>query len=151
MALRISTGSVNAIANAIRTLYANAVIAIYTGAQPANSDLAESGTLLGYITKDSGDFEAGVATNGLNWEDAANGVCAKPTDEEWSITPIASGTAGYGRLYTNAMVTGVSSSGGRIDLACGVGTGELKFSTTTLISGVKSVVNVMPLTIPKNA
>ena len=151
MALRISTGGVNAIANAIRTLYANAVIAIYTGAQPANSDLAEPGTLLGYITKDSGAFVAGEATNGLNWDAAVNGVCAKPSAEEWSITPVASGTAGYGRLYTNAMVTGASTSGGRIDLACGVGTGELKFSTTTLVSGVKSVVNVMPLTMPKNA
>jgi len=151
MAVRLSTGMVNAAANAIRTTYANAVGAVYTGTQPANADAAETGTLLGYITKDGGPFVAGEATNGLNWEDAVDGVCAKPTDEEWSIIPVASGTAGYARIYANAMVTGASTSAVRFDLACGVGAGELRFSTTQLVTSVKSVVNTLTLTQPKNA
>ena len=47
MAVRLSTGDVDALANARRTVYANAVIAVYTGVQPANADAAESGVLLG--------------------------------------------------------------------------------------------------------
>lgn len=151
MAVRLSTGMANAAANAVRTAYANAVGAVYTGSQPVNADAAETGTLLGYITKDGGAFTAGQATNGLNWEDAVDGVCAKPTDEEWAIIPVASGTAGYVRIYANAMVTGASTSAVRFDLACGVGAGELRFSTTTLTATVKSVINTLSLTQPKNA
>lgn len=157
MAVRLSTGAVNALAGggagdgSFVDVFVNAVIAVYTGSQPVNADAAESGTLLGLITVDGGDFTGGSATNGLNWEAALGGVCAKPTDEEWAIIPDASGTAGWARLYANAMTTGASTSAVRIDLACGVGTGELKFSTTTLVSGVKSVVNTLPVTVPKNA
>jgi len=131
MAIRLSTGMANAIAGgnsgdgSIKDILANAVIAIYSGTQPVNADAAESGTLLGYITKDGGSFTAGSATNGLNWDAAVDGVCAKPSAEEWAIIPVASGTAGYGRLYDNAMVTGASTTSKRIDLACGVGSGEL--------------------------
>lgn len=150
MAVRLSTGMVNAAANAIKTMYANAVGAVYTGTQPVGSDAIETGTLLGYITKDGGPFVAGEAANGLNWEDAVDGVCVKPADEEWAIIPIASGTAGYVRIYDNAMVTGASTSAVRFDLACGVGAGELRFSTTQLVATVKSVINTLSLTQPKN-
>lgn len=157
MAVRLSTGAVNALAGggagdgSFVDVFANAVIAVYTGTQPANADAAETGTLLGYITEDGGDFTGGVATNGLNWDAAVAGVCGKPSATEWAIIPDASGTAGWARLYANAMVTGASTTAVRIDMACGVGAGELRMSTTTLASGVKSVVNSLNVTVPKNA
>lgn len=157
MAIRLSTGMANAIAGgnsgdgSIKDILANAVIAVYAGSQPLNGDAAETGTLLGYITVDSGAFTPGSPTNGLNWDAAVDGVCVKPSAEEWSITPIADGTAGWARLYDNAMVTGLSTTSKRIDMACGVGAGELRFSTTILSTGVKSVVNTLSLTQPKSA
>ena len=157
MAVRLSTGAVNALAGggagdgSFVDVFANAVIAVYTGTQPANADAAESGTLLGLITVDGGAFTGGIATNGLNWEAAVAGVSGKPNDEEWAIIPDASGTAGWARLYNNAMTTGASTTAVRIDMACGVGAGELRMSTTSLVVDVKSVVNTLNVTIPMSA
>ena len=150
MAVRLSTGDVNALANARRTAYANAVIAVYTGVQPTNADAAESGTLLGYITVEGGAFTPGSPTNGLNWDAAVGGVCAKPSATEWAIIPVASGTPGWARVYDNARTTGESAVAVRFDIQCGVGIGELRFSTSTLTTGVKSTVNSFNLTTPKS-
>ena len=156
MAVRLSTGAVNALAGGVagdgsfKDVFANAVIVIRTGTQPANADAAESGDILGMITVDGGAFTGGAPTNGLNWDAAVDGVCSKPSAEEWAIIPSASGTAGWGRLYTNDMTTGASTSAVRIDLACGVGAGELRFSSTNLTATVKSVVNSLNITVPKS-
>jgi hypothetical protein len=157
MAVRLSTGAVNALAGggagdgSFVDVFANAVIAVYSGTQPANADAAETGDLLGLITVNGGSFTGGVATNGLNWDAAVAGVCSKPSATEWSIIPDASGTAGWARLYANDMTTGLSTSAVRIDLACGVGAGELRMSTTSLTATVKSVVNSLNVTVPKAA
>ena len=156
MAVRLSTGLVNALAGggagdgSFKDIFANAVIVIRTGTQPATADAAETGDVLGMITVNGGAFTAGVTTNGLNWDAAVAGVCAKPAAEEWAIIPTASGTAGYGRLYANDMTTGESTSAVRMDLACGVGAGELRFSSTNLTATVKSVVNSLNITVPKS-
>lgn len=152
MAIRLSTGCVNALAGntstgdaSLRDIFHEGVIAVYTGTQPANADTAESGTLLGYITVASGEFTPGSGTNGLIWQNAVNGVCPKPTETEWSITPIADGTAGWARLYDNARTTGASTSAKRIDMACGVGVGELRWTTTTFTTGVKFTIDTLNL------
>ena len=156
MAVRLSTGLVNALAGgsagdgSFKDIFANAVIVIRTGTQPATADAAETGAVLGMITVNGDAFTAGVATNGLNWDAAVGGVCAKPSAEEWAIIPTASGTAGYGRLYANDMTTGESTTAIRMDLACGVGAGELRFSSTNLVTTVKSVVNSLNITVPKS-
>lgn len=156
MAVRLSTGCVNALAGggagdgSFKDVFANAVIVIRTGTQPVNADAAETGDVLGMITVDGDTFTAGVADNGLNWDAAVDGVCAKPSAEEWAIIPSASGTAGYGRLYANDMTTGASTTAVRIDLACGVGAGELRFSSTSLVATIKSVVNSLNITVPKS-
>ena len=73
MAIRISTGLADALAGggagdgSLKDILANAVAAVYSGSQPVNADAAETGTLLGYITKDGGSFTPGSATNGLAW------------------------------------------------------------------------------------
>ena len=156
MAIRLSTGLVNALAGggagdgSFKDVFANAVIVLRTGTQPATADAAESGDVLGMITVDGGAFTGGGATHGLNWDAAVAGVCAKPSAEEWAIIPSASGTAGYGRLYANDMTTGASTTAVRMDLACGVGAGELRFSSTSLTATVKSIVNSLNITVPKS-
>lgn len=152
MAIRLSTGCANALAGntstgdaSLRDIFHEGVIAVYTGAQPANADAAESGTLLGYITVASGAFTPGNGANGLIWQNAVNGVCPKPSGIEWSITPIASGTAGWARLYANDRVTGASSSAKRLDMACGIGAGELRWTTTAFTIGVKFTIETLNL------
>ena len=155
MAIRLSTGTVNALAGggtsdgSLKDIFNAGVIAIYTGSQPANADAAETGDLLGYITVASGAFTPGNATNGLVWGDAVNGVCEKPSATEWSITPSATGTAGWARLYSNAMVTGASSTAVRIDLSCGVGSGDLRWTTTAFTTGVKFTIETLNLIVSK--
>lgn len=156
MAVRLSTGAVNALAGggagdgSFKDVFANAVIVIRTGTQPVNADAAETGDVLGLITVNGDSFTGGVATNGLNWGAAVAGVCSKPSATEWAIIPVASGTAGWARLYANDMTTGLSTSAVRIDIACGVGAGELRFSSTKLVATVKSVVNTLNITVPKS-
>lgn len=157
MAVRLSTGLVNALAGggagdgSFKDLFANAVIGCYTGTQPTNADAAETGVLLGYITLASGEFTPGTSTNGLNFDAASNGILAKPTADEWSITPIAAGTIGYCRLYDNARTLGASSSAVRMDMNCGVGTGDIRWSNTSFLVGVKNTLDSLNVTFPKNA
>ena len=155
MAVRLSTGCANAFAGggssdgSFKDVFTNAVIGVYTGTQPASADAAESGTLLGYITVNGGAFTPGSPTNGLTWDDAVNGSCAKPTATEWSIIPAATGTVGWARIYANDRTLGESTTAVRIDLACGVGIGELRFSTSTLTAGIKSIINTLNVFVPK--
>lgn len=157
MAIRLSTGLVNALAGggtgdgSFKNIFTNAVIGCYTGTQPTNADAAETGVLLGYITVGSGAFTPGNPTNGLNWNTASNGVLTKPNATEWSITPVAAGTIGYMRLYANNRVLGASSSAVRIDMNCGVGSGDVRWSNTGFLVGVKNTIDSLNITFPKNA
>lgn len=156
MSVRLSTGCANAFAGggsgdgSFKDVFANAVIAVYTGTQPATADAAESGTLLGYISVNGDTFTPGSATNGLTWDDAVNGSCAKPAGTEWSIIPSTTGTVGWARIYANDRTLGESTTTARIDLACGVGAGELRFSTSTLTAGIKSIINTFNVYVPKS-
>lgn len=156
MAVRLSTGCVNALAGgalgqgSFVQIFQDAVIAVRTGVQPADADAVETGTLLGLVTVNGGAFTLGNPTNGLNWEAAIEGVCAKPQAEEWAIIPTTTGTPGWARIYTNDFETGASDTAVRIDIACGVGAGELRFSTSTLTANIKSVVNTLNVIVPKS-
>ena len=76
MAVRLSTGAVNALAGggagdgSFKDVFANAVIVIRAGTQPATADAVETGDVLGMITVGGGAFTGGSATNGLNWDAA---------------------------------------------------------------------------------
>lgn len=130
------------------------IIAVYTGTQPNSADDAETGTLLGYYTLAGGAFIPGVNTNGLLLANAVagtlNGVPGALIGLHSSMTnvkctPIASGTAGWVRFYDNAMVTGASTSAKRLDMACGVGTGEFRLSSQTFTIGVDVALNSVSL------
>lgn len=94
--------------------FANGVIDIYSGTQPATADSAVTGTLLGRVTLNSGAFTAGTATNGLTFAAAAAGAVSK--SGVWSFNGVAAGTAGWFRLKGNAPDNdGVSTTLPRVD------------------------------------
>lgn len=120
----------------IKTLMANSVMAIYGGvAMPASGDAAEVGDLLGLVTKNGLAFTPGNSANGLNFDVSGAGLLIRPESDEWACVPILGGQARYVRVYNNAMVTGVSTSAVRFDLAAGVTTGEAIFLNIVLVAG----------------
>lgn len=152
MSVRLSTGAVNALSNvgSLRSILENAVIGVFSSSKPESSDAAETGTLLGYITKNGAEFTPVTGTNGLNWDEAVAGVCPKPSEEEWSIIPILGGTAGWARIYDVNRTTGASETAVRIDCDCGMSTGELRFVSTALTAGTKVIFDSLDLQIPKS-
>ena len=103
MTIRLSTGTRNALCSTagFSSIFANGIIEVRTGAQPASADAAATGTLLGTITLNSGAFVAGSPTNGLTFAAAENGAVSK--SGVWSFSGIAAGTAGWFRLKGNAL------------------------------------------------
>ena len=147
MAERFTTTHADMICTAVKTAYANGVLAIYGGAsQPADANDAEAGTLLALITLASGAFTPGVATNGLNFDAPSSGVLSKAAAETWSGVGLAAAgtgtTATYFRFYDNAQDTGASPTGLRFDGAIGTtSTAELQMSVTTIVEGAPVVIN----------
>ena len=138
-----STGVYNNIFNAtgLKTLFANGIIEIYTGAAPANADNAVTGTLLCTITKASGAFVAGTATNGINFDAPVLRVISKAAAETWSGNAVATGTAGWARFKANGVDAGGSSTTlPRIDMSIGVSSGDLRLATVALVSGAPVIV-----------
>ncbi len=127
------------------------VIEVYTGTQPATADLAETGTKLLRITVSSGAFTPGSPTNGLNLATAASGSTSKESGETWSGVGLADGTAGWFRYYSNAYVTGASSTSERFDGVCGVGSGELRMSSLSITTGATTTVDAATITQPASA
>lgn len=129
-------------------IFRNATLHIYSGSQPATADDTESGTLLCKITLASGAFVADAAANGINFGQVASGVLHKATGEVWSGANIATGTAGWFRLYDNALVTGVSSTAIRLDGSCAASGAQLNLSSTSLTSTVTTTVDSVAITMP---
>lgn len=151
-----AAGQIVAIANysagaSLKEILDNGVIAIFpsTVPRPANADAAEGGSPILLITKNAGPFTPGVATNGLKLIDAADGVVAKESGDEWSGVPTASGTAFWARYYDNKMETGASTTARRVDLSCGFSSGEVRLTTTSLLLDKKVIVTVGQMTVPK--
>ena len=103
MTVRLSTALRTALAGTtgFAATFANGVIDIYSGTQPATADAAITGTLLGRVTLNSGAFTAGTATNGLTFAAASGGSVSK--SGVWSFNGVAAGTAGWFRLKGNAL------------------------------------------------
>ena len=155
MAERFSISHANAVCAAVRTAYANGVLAIYGGAsQPADAENTEAGTLLALITVSSGAFTPGESTNGLNFDAPSAGVLNKAAAETWSGVGLAAAgtgtTATYFRFYDNSQDTGASPTGLRFDGAIGTSsTAELQMSVTTIVSGAPVVINSFTYTPPR--
>lgn len=110
MALQFSVAVRNARLDATEsTVGASPKLRFYTGAPPADCATAASGTLLAELTLP------------VDWMSGASGG-TKGLAGTWAGTAIASGTAGYFRLYDSAGTTAheqgtVATSGADLNLA----------------------------------
>ncbi len=148
MALRYSTGLRNKLLNdtGIRSALANGVIRIYSGAQPVNANAAVTGTLLLTITKSSGAFTHGSATNGINFDAPVDAVLSKAAAEVWSGVGVAGGTMGWFRFSGNPLDDGSSSTTlARIDGSIAKVGGDLEVNSTTVVTGQPNTVDQFDL------
>ena len=127
--------------------FANGVIDIYSGTQPATADAVPTGTLLGRVTLNSGAFVAGTATNGLTFAAAANGAVSK--SGVWSFNGVAAGTAGWFRLKGNALDNdGVSNTLPRVDGSIAVSGADMNLSNITIAIGAPNTIDSFTWTQP---
>lgn len=149
MTVRLSTALRTALAGStgFAATFANGVIEIYTGTQPATADAAVAGTLLGTVTLASGAFTPGVATNGLTFASAANGAVSK--SGVWSFNGVAAGTAGWFRLKGNAVDAGaLSTTLPRLDGSVATSGADLNLSNIVIAIGAPSTIDTFTFTIP---
>ena len=127
--------------------FANGVIDVYSGTQPATADAVPTGTLLGRVTLNSGAFVAGTATNGLTFAAAANGAVSK--SGVWSFNGVAAGTAGWFRLKGNALDNdGVSTTLPRVDGSIAVSGADMNLSNITIAIGAPNTIDSFTWTQP---
>ena len=150
MTMKFSTGLRTALVGTgggLSTIFANGIIEIYSGAQPANADAAVTGTLLGRVTLASGAFTPGTATNGLTWAAAANGVASKTG--VWSFNGIADGTAGWFRFKGNGADAGaLSTTLPRMDGSIASSGGDLQIANISIATGSPNTVDAFTVTFP---
>ncbi len=129
------------------TTFANGIIEIYSGSQPATADAAVTGTLLGTVTLASGAFTAGVATNGLTFAAASAGAVAK--SGVWSFNGAVAGTAGWFRLKGNAADTGaLSTTASRLDGSIATSGADLNLSNIVIAVAAPNTIDSFSFTIP---
>ena len=149
MTIRLSTGLRTNLAGTtgFGATFANGVIEVYSGAQPATADAAVTGTLLGTVTLNSAAFTPGTATNGLTFAAAAAGAVAK--SGVWSFAGVAAGTAGWFRLKANAVDAGaISAVLPRLDGSIAVSGADLNLSNVTIAVGAPTTVDSFTWTQP---
>lgn len=135
MAYNFSTGFVASTLANISGILAHGVIEVYSGPRPVSGDAATKGTLLGVITASGLPFEAGSPANGLLFEtDAVEGVISKDPAQVWQFKALASGTAGWLRIKSNAVDTGgVSTTAVRIDGSIAAFGGDATIEGSTML------------------
>lgn len=149
MTVRLSTGLRNKLVGTtgFSSVFANGVMEIYSGAQPATADAAATGTLLGVVTLNSGAFVPGSPTNGLTFAEPADGEVLK--SGVWSFNGIAVGTAGWFRLKGNAAdAGGVSTTLARVDGSIAVSGGDLALSSLSISIGAPNTLDRFKWTQP---
>ena len=127
--------------------FANGVIDIYSGTQPASADAAITGTLLGRVTLNSGAFTAGTATNGLTFAAASGGAVSK--SGVWSFVGVAAGTAGWFRLKGNALDNdALSTTLPRLDGSIAVSGADMNLSNIVIAIGAPNTIDSFVYTQP---
>jgi hypothetical protein len=140
--LRLSTGLRTNLAGStgFAATFANGVIEIRSGTQPASADSAATGTLLGTVTLASGAFTPGSPTNGLTFAAAANGAVSK--SGTWSFVGIAAGTAGWFRLKGNGVDGGgASTTLPRLDGSVATSGADLNLSNIGIAIGAPNTID----------
>ncbi len=154
MTLRLSTKLRSNLAGptGFAATFANGVIDVYSGTQPATADAAPTGVKLGRFTLASGAFTAGVATNGLTFAAAADGAVSKSGVWSFSVG-LAAGTAGWFRFVTNAGAEDVSDDStaklqARLDGSVGISGADLNLSNLSITTSSPVTVDTFTWTQP---
>jgi hypothetical protein len=129
-------------------LFRQGIMRIYSGAQPATADAAETGTLLATISQSSATFTGGVFANGLMLGAVSSGVLAKETGDVWSGVGVAAGTAGWFRFYDNSLTAGESTSSIRFDGAVATSGAQCTMANTSVTVGGTSTVDTVAIGVP---
>lgn len=132
MSLRYSTGYRNALlqARSFRELFADGVLRIFTGSQPASADTGATGTLLVQITKGAGTFSVStVSGRQTNWVR----VTAGTVPETYTVTI-------NGQNYTYTMAGADDASAIARGLAALVRKNNLVHAIPTIETTEKGVV-----------
>lgn len=149
MTIRLSTGLRTNLAGStgFAATFANGVMEIYSGTQPATADAAVTGTLLGTVTLNSGAFTPGSPTNGLTFAAASGGSVSK--SGVWSFNGISVGVAGYFRLKGNAVDAGALSTVlPRLDGSVAVSGADLNLSNISIAIGAPNTIDTFTWTQP---
>lgn len=154
MALRLSTGLVNYMARtgSLKAGMDNSYLFLYSGAQPASSDAAATGTLLAVITVGSVTSAELTLIDGAATGDVVNAV------EVWSGDGIAAGVMGWFRMIventdqatTTTDAASASTTIRRLDGTIAASGGQLNMSNTTVAVGAPQVVSSFSLTVPQS-
>lgn len=139
---------ISARGGSFKGIFRNGVIRLYTGTQPADADQAETGTLLCEITQGAGAFTPGSPGNGINFGQVVAGTIGKATGEVWSGVNVATGTAGWARFYANDRTLGASTTTPRLDCSVATSGAQIGLSSTSLVSGVTTTLDVVGITFP---
>lgn len=146
MAVLLSTGYCAAIfgPQAFENIFLDGCIEIYSGAQPANADMAPTGTLLGRITRDGLPWTPGSPQGGLQFIRSGRYVL-KPSSHTWVLSGLAAGTAGWCRLRTNnGDLNNLDLNTPRIDGAVGLegaDATQLYLQSVTMSPGLHMTIN----------
>ena len=142
MTIRLSTGTRNALCSTagFSSIFANGIIEVRTGTQPATADAAATGTLLGTVTLNSGAFTPGSPTNGLTFAAAANGAVSK--SGVWSMNGVAAGTAGWFRFKGNALDNdALSTTLPRLDGSIATSGADMALSNISIAIGAPTTID----------
>ncbi len=153
MAERLSTGLRNEMVGAGGQSMADAlndgILKIFTGAQPATADAAETGTLIAEITQDSGAFVSEAPENGLSFDVASAGAAPKNPAEVWSGVGInGGGVAGWFRFYGNTVITGSSPVAIRFDGNISTTGADMNMANTTIADAATTTIDDGAISIP---
>jgi hypothetical protein len=149
MTIKQSTGLRNNLSGStgFAATFANGIIEIRSGPQPATADSAATGTLLGTVTLNGGAFTPGVATNGLTLGAPANGTVERAGT--WKFTGLANGVPGWFRFKGNALDNDmVSTTLPRLDGAIASSGGDMQIANLSIELGVENTVDVFRYTTP---
>ncbi|HBA73565.1 MAG TPA: hypothetical protein DCZ63_15645 [Geobacter sp.] len=144
-----ATALASARGQSIADLLKYGVMALYSGARPANPETAEAGTLLLLISESSGAFVGGTDTNGLLFDTVIDGIVYKNASQVWSDACIDTGTITWGRFYANDYTTGADGAEAlvRFDFSVATSSSDLNMSTSCVTGNTKTI-DEFTITVP---
>jgi len=134
--------SVGEVLDGFKAVFKDCFINVYTGVRPTSPDDAASGTLLFTI------YSNGTSA-GLEFDDATAGTISKAAGETWSGTAVATGTAGYFRMFEAGDTPGnASTTVARIDGTVAISGADINMSNTSIVSGAVQTLSSFVFTMP---